>query len=129
MDQSSKGLMAEFKEFIATGNLLQVAVAFVMGGAVAAVITSFVKNIFNGILAAIIGSKTGAGLAGRFNVADGNIKIGTFLDDIITFIVLAFVIFLLVKFANKFLKNKMTDTTPPDVKLLGEIRDLLKQGR
>jgi large conductance mechanosensitive channel len=130
MDQtSSKGLVAEFKEFIATGNLLQVAVAFVLGGATAALITSFVKNIFNGIISAILGSKSGAGLSGRFNIADGNIKIGTFLDDFITFLILALVIFLLVKVANRFLKTQMKAAVPPEISLLTEIRDTLQKGR
>ena len=129
MDQnSSKGVVAEFKEFIATGNLLQIAVAFVMGVAMAAVITSFVENIFNGILATIIGSE-GSGLRGRFAIADGNIRIGAFLNDIITFIVLALVIFFVVKAANKFLKTTMSNSVPADIQLLTEIRDTLQKGR
>ncbi len=123
------GLMAEFKEFIATGNLLQIAVAFVMGAATAAVIDSFVKDIFNGLIAAILGTKGGVGLAGRFNVWNGNIHIGSFIDSLITFIIFAFVVFMIVKAANTFLKASIKNSVPQDVQLLTEIRDLLRQGR
>ena len=133
------GIMKEFKEFAMKGNLVDIAVAFVMGAAFAKVITSFTE----GIVAPLIGMLGGADLSKKMYVlkdavtdASGKIiteavaiKWGDFLTAVINFIIVAFVIFLIIKAINR-MKNKeavvVTGPSSTDV-LLMEIRDTLRR--
>jgi large conductance mechanosensitive channel len=134
---AKKGLIQEFKEFIMTGDLMSIAVAFIMGAAVKAVIDSFVKDIFTGVLGLFVpckdlpGAPAGSkgdcsGLAGK---AWKSVGWGNFINSIISFLVISFVVFMLVKAYKKMTNKQLAQDGPGTNDLLGEIRDLLKSGR
>jgi large conductance mechanosensitive channel len=113
-------MIREFKDFINRGNLVDIAVAFVMGLAFAAVITSLTNDIINPIIAKI------------FNVDDLNgwvvedIRIGAFLVAIINFLIVAFVMFLVVRAYNRMkTEAEVVEEPSEEVVLLTEIRDSL----
>ena len=139
------GMLKEFKEFAMKGNLVDIAVAFVLGGAFGKVITSFTE----GMIAPIVGLLTGKDLrqnmwvikAGVPEVKDASgaiispgvaevaIKWGAFITAVIDFIIVAFVMFLIVKAINSMKKKQADVPAPPaeEVILLREIRDSLKK--
>ena len=116
----------EFKAFIAKGNVLDLAVAVIIGGAFGAIVTSLVNDIIMPIIGIILGGKDFTTLA--LNVGDASITYGNFIQAIINFLIIAFVIFMIVRTANK---TKEEAPPPPPAgpsseDLLTEIRDLLK---
>lgn len=139
-------MLKEFKEFAMKGNLVDIAVAFVMGGAFGKVVTSFTE----GLVAPLVGMLTGKDLSKNMLVikkgvaevkdAAGNViteaqaevalKWGAFITAVIDFIIVAFVMFLIIKALNS-LKKKEEATAPAgppeDIVLLREIRDALKK--
>ena len=88
-------MLKEFKEFALRGNLLELAVAFVLGVAFAAVVTSLVDDIIMQLVAAIIGKPDFSELT--FSIGDGVIRYGSFLTALVTFLIIAWVLFLIVK--------------------------------
>ncbi len=143
-NMAKKGMIQEFKEFLVTGDLMSVAVAFIMGAAIKAVIDSFVGNIFLGIISIVLPKDVASfgGLAAgseKFgpDPADKTklislgkpLKYGQFIDDIIKFVTLAFVVFMLIKAYKKLSGKELAQDGPGTNDLLGEIRDLLKAGR
>jgi large conductance mechanosensitive channel len=141
------GMLKEFKDFAMKGNLVDIAVAFVMGGAFGKVVTSFT----DGLVAPIIGLITGgvdfsqkkiilqsavsevkdpAGVVTTPGVAEIALKWGAFITTIIDFIIVAFVMFMIIKAINS-MKKKEAAAAPPappeEVTLLREIRDSLKK--
>jgi len=134
MAVAKKGLIQEFKEFIATGDLVKIAVAFIIGGAVGTVVTSFVKNIAMGIVGLFVKctditdakgdvTKNCSGLVGK---GWRSVKWGDFLNDVVTFLIIAIVVFLLVKAYRKMVPDKVEEAGPSETDLLKEIRDSLK---
>lgn len=137
----------DFKEFAFKGNLIDMAVGIVMGGAVAAIVKSFLDNIITPLIAMVGGVpdmsemklKIGEELpklneageqikdsAGNLVTEQAAINYGTFLQNTIDFVILAFVIFIALKIASKWMKKAEEDTPPSDeVVLLTEIRDAL----
>ncbi len=124
-------MIKEFREFIAKGNMLDLAIGIVIGAAFTTVINSFVKDIITPII----------GLAGNSNFDDLQLEMkpgvhlmyGAFLTAVLNFVIVAFVLFLVVKAYNAMKRKQevQTDTAaapeiPNDEKLLTEIRDLLK---
>lgn len=120
-------MLQEFKDFINKGNLVDLAVAFVLGAAFSTVVTAFTEGIIGGIIAAIFG-KPSVGAIG-FDIGKGRIQIGLVIDAIINFLVVAFVMFLVVKAYNKFKKDAPPAAPSSTDALLMEIRDGLKAGR
>jgi large conductance mechanosensitive channel len=132
-----KGLVQEFKEFIATGDLMTVAVAFIMGLAIKAVIDSFVKDIFTGTVGLFIkctdildpatqkpsGKQDCSGLAGK---AYKSLQWGNFANQVFTFLLTAVVVFLLVKVYTKVTRRSLVQGGPSDNDLLKGILDELK---
>jgi large conductance mechanosensitive channel len=132
----------EFKSFIARGNVLDLAVGFIMGAAFTAVVDSLVKDIIMALLGPILGgidfSSWFLQLTGRDKIAPTlkaaqeagvvTLNFGLFLNAVIKFVLIAWAVFLIVKAANKILpKPEPAPKGPPaDVVLLGEIRDILK---
>lgn len=104
----SKGLIGEFKEFIAQGNVMDMAVGIIIGAAFTAIVTSLVDNIINPLIVLITGGNgTSMGFL-NIQVADGvYIEFGTFIGAIINFLIIALCVFLIVKAFNKF--NSMKD--------------------
>lgn len=109
-------MVQEFKDFINRGNLIDIAVAFVVGLAFAAVITSFTEDIVNPLIAKIF---TLDSLA-EWVVAD--ISIGAFLVAVINFLIVALVMFLVVKAYNR-VRARQAEAPSEEVVLLREIRD------
>lgn len=138
-----KKFMHEFKEFAMRGNVLDMAVGVILGGAFGKITTSLVNDVFMPLIGTLIG---GVDL-GKLNIVlkdavmNGEevivpavtLGIGTFLTTVIDFILVAFVIFLMIKTINRFHKKKEEDPKPEEPKgptteeLLTEIRDLLKE--
>ena len=131
-----KSFFNEFKTFALKGNMLDMAVGMIVGGAFTALVTSIVTHIATPLIGVLIGVDFSAWtitlphLYG--NAEPGTLAIGLFLNSIISFLVVAFVVFLFVKALNKFRKKEEETPPPPpelkaEVKLLTEIRDLLKE--
>ncbi len=120
----------EFKEFAMKGNVVDMAVGVIIGGAFGKIVSSLVDNVLMPIFGVLTGGVDFSGLSVKFN--DASIQYGLFIQNVIDFLIIAFCIFLFVKALNKF--KKKTDTVPApapepsaEEKLLAEIRDLLKQ--
>ena len=127
-----KNFISEFKTFIARGNVMDMAVGVIIGGAFSAITTSLIEDIVMPILGIFTGSISFAELS--FTVNGAVITYGNFIQAVLNFIVMAFVVFCLVKAINKFHhKKEEAPAAPPEPsaeeKLLTEIRDLLKEKR
>ncbi len=121
-----KKFVKEFKEFISKGNVLDMAVGIIIGGAFTAIVSSLVDDIIMPLIGIICGGIDFSGLAGH--VGDATITYGSFIQAIIDFILVALVIFIFIKAVNRFKKKKEEAPAEPtaDIVLLTEIRDLLK---
>jgi large conductance mechanosensitive channel len=122
-------VLKEFRDFINRGNVMDLAVAVILGVAFGAIVTSLVDDILMPILGIFIGGIDFTGLA--ITVGDAAIGYGNFIQMVINFLIIAFAVFVIVRWVNK-LKKEAPAPTPapsPEEKLLGEIRDLLKQQR
>lgn len=118
--------LKEFKEFIAQGNVMDMAVGVVIGSAFTNIVTSIVENLLTPFIGLLIPDSTFA------EWAPGGFGIGAVINSIITFLITAFVIFWIVKVFNKMKKKKTEEPPAPpepsaEEKLLTEIRDLLKE--
>ena len=116
-------IIREFKQFVMKGNVLELAIALVMGVAFGKIITSLVDNILMPLIGGLIGSNFST-LTTRFNGVD--VKYGLFIQAAVDFIIIAFIIFLIVKAMNKIKKKEaiVAEISSTD-KLLIEIRDSL----
>lgn len=92
-------MLQDFKEFINRGNVVDLAVAVVIGAAFTAVVGSFTDDVLGGILAAV-GGEPDLSQAFIIDVGDGQIRFGSFLTAIINFVIVAFAVFLIVKGIN-----------------------------
>ena len=112
----------EFKQFISKGNVLDLAIGVIIGGAFGKIVTSLVTDIIMPIIGMIIGNI-------KFSsIRVGQITIGNFIQSAVDFLIISFVIFLVVKAINKFKKEeRVVEAIPNQEKLLMEIRDLLKK--
>ena len=137
-----KGIVSEFKAFITRGNVMDMAVGIIIGGAFTAIVQSLVNDLLMPIIGAIFGGVDFTTL--RYvireadeaaGIAEASIKYGSFLQAIVNFLLIAIVIFLLVKGINKMRRKEEEPAPAPapdpepseEVKLLTEIRDALKK--
>ena len=98
-NEEKKGLIAEFREFINQGNVMDMAVGIIIGGAFTAIVTALTTDIINPLITLLSGGKAGEdGVAIPLTVAGFNI--GSFISAIINFLIIALVVFLLVKSVN-----------------------------
>ncbi len=123
-------MLKEFRDFINRGNVVDLAVAVIIGGAFGAIITSLVNDIIMPLIGVIIGGLDFASLS--VQVGEANILYGSFIQAIVNFLIIAFVLFLIVRSFNKLQKEEEAAPAPPpepsaEEKLLTEIRDLLKK--
>lgn len=133
-------MIKEFKEFISRGNVLELAVGLIMATYFGAIVKSFVNDIIMPVVGQMIAGVDFATLKwqiGEKVLEDGTVEgvflsYGVFLNTIITFIIVSFAVFLVIKSYNNFLRKKEEEAPagPPEPsaeeKLLTEIRDLLK---
>lgn len=123
-------IVEEFKEFIARGNVLDLAVGVIVGAAFQNLVTSLTNNIISPILGCLTEVDFSQYV---LKVGKLTLKYGAFLTDIINFLIMAFVVFLIIKFMNKLLtkeEEKAEETAPTiskEEELLSEIRDLIKK--
>ena len=122
-------MIKEFKKFIARGNVLDLAVGVIVGGAFSSIVTSLVNNIFTPIIGLILGGVDFSNLSITFR--DTQIMYGAFIQSVIDFLIVAFCLFLVVKVVNKVTakkekKEEKKDTKSAELKTLEEIRDILK---
>ena len=135
MKEKSKGFFGEFKEFIARGNVMDMAVGVIIGGAFSAITTSLINDIIMPLLGIFTSSISFADLA--VEVGGAVITYGNFVQAVLNFLIMAFVVFCMVKAMNSFHKKKEEAPAAPapepepsaEEKLLTEIRDLLKAGK
>jgi large conductance mechanosensitive channel len=140
------GFISEFKDFAMKGNLVDMAIAFVMGGAFGKVVTAFVEKMFAPVVGLLMGGidlndkkvvivdavaevKDAAGMVTTPGVDEVSIQWGAFLTALIDFIIVAFVMFLIIKAINKIKKPEPAPAPsgPTQEELLIQIRDLLKK--
>ena len=122
-------MLNEFKTFIARGNVLDLAVGVVIGAAFTAIVTSLVGDIINPLIGLIAGGVDFSGLS--FGVGDAQFMYGNFINAIIKFLIVAWVVFLIVKAVNRMMpkKEEAPPAGPSDNELLKEILETLKQQR
>ena len=130
-------LFDEFKRFAFKGNVMDLAVGVIIGGAFGKLIESLVKNLLMPLVSAVIGGDAEQATKGlealSFTIRGVTIPFGTFLAEITNFLIMAFVLFIfIVKFLGWMIKAKTEEmaaeapVVPADIQLLAEIRDLLK---
>ena len=133
------GMVSEFKEFISKGNVLDLAVGVVIGAAFGKIVTALVDGIVMPIVGAALGGvsvsdwkyvmKPETVDAAGAKVAEVAVQYGVFIQTLIDFLIIAFVIFLVIKAYNRMRKPaaEVAAAPPEDVLLLREIRDSLKR--
>ena len=121
------GMLKEFKEFAMKGNIVDLAVAVIIGGAFGKIVTALTDSLIMPIISLILGK--GGVHELTFTVGETVFPIGIFLQAVIDFILIAFVLFLIIKTMNRFKKKEEAApaATPEDIQLLREIRDALKK--
>ena len=124
-----KKFFNEFKAFISKGDVVSMAVGLMVGSAFTAIITALNTNILTPIIGILMGGIDFADII--VQVGEAKLEVGLFVQAVVNFFITAFVLFLVVKFFNSFKKKEEAKPAPPpavpeDVKLLTEIRDLLK---
>ena len=118
-------MVKEFKEFISKGNLVELAVAVILGLAFNVVVQAIVTGVFTPLIGAIFGEPNLSSVG--FNVGDARIQIGFVLDTLIMFVITAFVLFLVIKAYNRTFPKKESAVGPSEIDLLSEIRDELRR--
>ena len=137
-------MLKEFKDFIAKGNVMDLAVGIIIGAAFTAIVSSLVGDLINPIIGLILGGvdftnmfvvlkgevPAGVGLATARESGAAVFAYGAFITAVINFLIIAFVVFMLVKAVNRLKKDEpaapAAPAGPTEVELLAEIRDALK---
>lgn len=135
MKEKTNGFFSEFKQFIARGNVMDMAVGVIIGGAFKAIADSLVVDIINPILGIFTGSGYDLSALTVSLPNAGELMIGNFLNAVINFLIMAFVVFCIIKALNVFHRKKEEAPAAPPAPpapsneeiLLAEIRDLLKE--
>lgn len=126
-----KAFITEFKDFISKGSVVDMAVGVIVGGAFSKLTASLVENLINPLIGIFLGQINLSDLV--LKIGNSNFKFGNFINSIIEFLIIMFVIFLIVKAINKMRTFKKTEAEEeaPEVHsaedYLMEIRDLLKE--
>ncbi|MDT3393073.1 MAG: large conductance mechanosensitive channel protein MscL [Bacillota bacterium] len=126
-------MITEFTEFIMRGNVLDMAVGVILGAALKSIVDSLTKNLINPIISLFVGQVDLSGIALTIPGTKAVFKIGNFLNDVINFLIIAFVVFLIVKGFNKLRDMGKKTEEEEEVQVvetkeevyLKEIRDLL----
>ena len=123
-------MLKEFKDFAMRGNVIDLAVGVVIGGAFNAIVSSLVADVFMPLIGVVTGGLNFSGL--NYTFGSSIIAYGKFIQAIFVFVITAFALFLLIKAINRFRKTEeVKPSAPPappaEIVLLTEIRDLLKK--
>lgn len=131
-------MIKEFKEFIARGNVMDLAVGVIIGGAFGKIVTSLVDDILMPLIGMVVGGINFTGLSAK--IGEAEVKYGNFIQNVLDFLIVAFCIFIIVKLVNRVSEKaealrkkeeeKKKEEAPAksdEVVLLEEIRDLLKK--
>ena len=129
-------MLQEFKKFISRGNVIDLAVAVIIGGAFGRIVTSLVDDVLMPVLGIIAGGVNLTALKVVIKEAQGEtaelaLHYGMFLQTVIDFLIVAFAIFIIIKLINSFKKRGKKPEAPPapskEAVLLEEIRDILRE--
>ena len=130
-------MVQDFKKFIMRGNVLDLAVAVIIGGAFGKIVSSMVNDVLMPLIGLVLGGVNFTELRwvirpGTEDVPEAAMLYGQFIQNVIDFLIIAFVIFLMVRTVEKMRKKPEAAPPPPaappaDIQLLTEIRDLLKK--
>lgn len=127
-----KKFLQEFKQFAMRGNVMDLAVGVIVGGAFSAITTSLINDIIMPVIGIFVSETSFADLS--VSVGQAEITYGNFIQAVLNFIIMAFIVFCMVKAINTLTQKKKEDVPPPpppepsaEEKLLTEIRDLLKE--
>ena len=113
--KSSKSFIKEFKEFISRGNVMDMAVGVIIGGAFTAIVNSLVNDIFNPLLGLITGGADFSTLS--FGFMDAQFMYGSFITAVINFLLVALVLFLVIKVMSKLHRKKEEAPAAPTTKV------------
>ena len=135
--KKTSGFFAEFKTFIARGNVMDMAVGVIIGGAFKAIADSLVNDIINPILGIFAGGNSDLSALVLHLPGGGDMMIGNFINAVLNFLIMSFVVFCIIKTLNRLHRKKESATAAPppppapsrEEVLLTEIRDLLKEQR
>lgn len=126
-----KKFISEFKEFISKGNVLDMAVGVIIGGSFSKIVSSLVNDVMMPLIGIIIGGHDFTNLS--IKVGNAKIMYGSFLQNVVDFLIVAFCLFTVIKIINRFKKKQEKNENKEKIKipseeviLLSEIRDLLK---
>lgn len=127
-----KKFLREFKEFAMRGNMMDLAVGVIVGGAFSSITTSLINDILMPVIGIFVSEASFADLT--VTVGSAVVAYGNFIQAVINFLIMAFVVFCMVKGINRLSRKKEEAPPPPpppapsqEEKLLTEIRDLLKE--
>lgn len=122
-------ILKEFKEFINKGNVVDLAVGVIVGTAFSKIVTSLVNDILMPIIGVVLGGLDFSSISIKIKAA--NILLGSFIQNIIDFLIIAFCVFMFVKLINKLSRKepKKEEKKDDQIVLLEEIRDLLKDNK
>ena len=126
--KKGENTLKEFKEFISKGNIVDMAIGVIIGSAFGKIVTSLVNDIFMPIIGVIIGGLDFSNLS--IKVGNSTIMYGSFIQNVVDFLIVAACIFFMIKILSKFKKKeevKTKTTVDENTLLLREIRDLLKK--
>ena len=140
LGEKSTGFFGEFKKFIARGNVMDLAVGVIVGSAFTGIVTSLTNNILMPIIGLVIGGFDFTTLKLNIEVWGREVAInyGSFIQSTVDFLLTALCIFIIIKLMNKFFAKKEEEkkeekpaepVKSDEVKLLEEIRDLLKENK
>lgn len=124
-------MIKEFKEFISRGNVMDLAVGVIIGGAFGKIVSSLVNDVIMPFIGMISGGLNFSEMS--YAVGDATIAYGSFIQSVIDFFIIAICIFLIIKVLGKFKKKKKDEPAPAppapsqEELLLTEIRDLLRE--
>lgn len=131
LKEKGSGFISEFKEFIMRGNVMDMAIGVIIGGAFQGIVTALTEDFINPLINGIGGAEVG----GTFKIYGGQvIKYGDFLTAVINFLIMALVLFVLLKVVNGIMtvgkkEEEETEKKAEEIELLEEIRDLLKKSK
>ncbi len=127
----NQGILKEFRDFITTGNIIEIAVAFIMAAAFVPVVGALVDGILMPIIAAVVGEPNFDNIG--FDLGDARVAIGIFITAIVKFLLIAAAVFFFIVKPVQMIKDRQksgAEAPPPppeDIQLLREIRDSLRR--